>query len=43
MPALIGVDASRLAARLRTGTEQYTANLLPALLAEPGEERTGCM
>jgi glycosyltransferase involved in cell wall biosynthesis len=39
MPTLIGVDASRLAARQRTGTEQYTAHLLPALLDEPGEER----
>ncbi|MCC6626689.1 MAG: glycosyltransferase family 4 protein [Chloroflexi bacterium] len=36
---LIGIDASRLAVGERTGTEQYTAHLLPALLAQPGDER----
>jgi glycosyltransferase involved in cell wall biosynthesis len=36
---LIGVDASRLTAGQRTGTEQYIAHLLPALLALPGPER----
>jgi glycosyltransferase involved in cell wall biosynthesis len=36
---LIGIDASRLTVAQRTGTEQYTAALLPALLALPGEER----
>lgn len=37
--ALIGLDASRLSTGQRTGTEQYTAHLLPALLAAPGNER----
>jgi glycosyltransferase involved in cell wall biosynthesis len=36
---LIGIDASRLATGERTGTEQYTAHLLPALLGLDGDER----
>lgn len=39
-PPRIGVDASRLAVLQRTGTEQYTAHLLPALIdASAGRER----
>ena len=36
---LIGIDASRLTVGQRTGTEQYTAHLLPALLAAADAER----
>jgi glycosyltransferase involved in cell wall biosynthesis len=38
-PPVIGVDASRLSITERTGTEQYTAGLLPALLAAAEPER----